>query len=167
MSSLSGGPICKSFGPALALIRDVVEQLAPVGAMRSSEAVLATHGPEPHHEAGRVEFQAARRGARSRQSVSEPQPQPRFVLEPDPRRAQLAGASGRSLPQAQSADRRAVVSRMHRYGARPRNRFAEIENGTRRTRFHRPRPAGMMIWRMPLLARCWVASEQVVEIRAS
>jgi hypothetical protein len=32
---------------ALALIREAIEELAPVGAMRSSEAVLATHGPEP------------------------------------------------------------------------------------------------------------------------
>ena len=36
---------------AMALIREAIEELAPVGAMRSSEAVLATHGPEPHHEA--------------------------------------------------------------------------------------------------------------------
>lgn len=35
---------------ALALILNAVEELAPVGATRSSEAVLATHGPEPHHE---------------------------------------------------------------------------------------------------------------------
>ena len=35
---------------ALAVILNAVEELAPVGATRSSEAVLATHGPEPHHE---------------------------------------------------------------------------------------------------------------------
>ncbi len=36
---------------ALALIRDAIEELAPVGAMRSSEAVMGAEGPEPHHEA--------------------------------------------------------------------------------------------------------------------
>ena len=39
---------------ALALIRDAIEELAPVGAMRSSEAVLAAHGPEPQHEAAEL-----------------------------------------------------------------------------------------------------------------
>ena len=34
---------------ALALIRDAIEEPAPVGAMRSSEAVMAENGPEPHH----------------------------------------------------------------------------------------------------------------------
>jgi hypothetical protein len=36
---------------ALALIRKAIETLAPVGAMRSSEAVMGQDGPEPHHEA--------------------------------------------------------------------------------------------------------------------
>ena len=36
---------------ALALIRDAIEELAPIGAMRSSEAVMGASGPEPHHEA--------------------------------------------------------------------------------------------------------------------
>ena len=36
---------------ALTLIRDAIEELAPVGAMRSSEAAMGAHGPEPHHEA--------------------------------------------------------------------------------------------------------------------
>jgi hypothetical protein len=31
----------------MALIREVIEELAPVGAMRSREAVVAAHGPEP------------------------------------------------------------------------------------------------------------------------
>ena len=36
---------------ALALIRDAIEGLAPVGAMRSSEAVMGAQGPEPPYEA--------------------------------------------------------------------------------------------------------------------
>ena len=36
---------------ALALIRDAIEELAPVGAMRSSEAVMGAQGPESHHHA--------------------------------------------------------------------------------------------------------------------
>ena len=36
---------------ALTLIRDAIEELAPVGAMRSSEAVMGAQGPEPHLEA--------------------------------------------------------------------------------------------------------------------
>jgi hypothetical protein len=36
---------------ALALIRDAIEELAPVGAMRSGEVVMGAEGPEPHHEA--------------------------------------------------------------------------------------------------------------------
>ena len=33
------------------MIRETVETLAPPGAVRSEEAVLATFGPEPIHEA--------------------------------------------------------------------------------------------------------------------
>jgi hypothetical protein len=39
---------------ALALIREAIEALAPVGAMRSSEAVMGQDGPEPHHEAAEL-----------------------------------------------------------------------------------------------------------------
>ena len=41
----------KAAGDALRLIREVVETLGPVGTMRSEEAVLATFGQEPIHEA--------------------------------------------------------------------------------------------------------------------
>ena len=41
----------KAAGDALRLIREVVETLGPVGTMRSEEAVRATFGPEPIHEA--------------------------------------------------------------------------------------------------------------------
>jgi hypothetical protein len=36
---------------ALALIRQAIEELAPVGAMRSSETVMGADGPEPYQEA--------------------------------------------------------------------------------------------------------------------
>ena len=36
---------------ALALIREAIEELAPAGAMRSSEVLMGSHGPEPHQEA--------------------------------------------------------------------------------------------------------------------
>jgi hypothetical protein len=39
---------------ALALIREAVETLAPIGAIRSSEAVMGQDGPEPHHEAAEL-----------------------------------------------------------------------------------------------------------------
>jgi hypothetical protein len=39
---------------ALALIREAIETLAPVGAMRSSEAVMGRDEPEPHHEAAEL-----------------------------------------------------------------------------------------------------------------
>ena len=37
------------------MIRDAVDALGPPGAMRSEEAVLATLGPEPIHEAQAIE----------------------------------------------------------------------------------------------------------------
>jgi len=36
---------------ALALIREAIEELAPAGAMRSSEVLMGSHGPEPQQEA--------------------------------------------------------------------------------------------------------------------
>ena len=38
------------------MIRETVETLAPSGAVRSEEAVLATLGPEPVHEAMALEY---------------------------------------------------------------------------------------------------------------
>jgi uncharacterized protein involved in type VI secretion and phage assembly len=54
---------------ALTLIRDAIEELAPVGAMRSSEAVMGAHGPEPQHDVARqLELDA-----RDNQGDSKPQ----------------------------------------------------------------------------------------------
>jgi hypothetical protein len=38
----------------LRMIRDTIEELGPVGALPSEEAVLQLYGPEPRHEAAAI-----------------------------------------------------------------------------------------------------------------
>jgi hypothetical protein len=50
--NLASGLECyRNAWDSLRMIREAVETLAPPGAVRSEEAVLATLGPEPVHEA--------------------------------------------------------------------------------------------------------------------
>ena len=62
----------KAAGDALRMIREVVETLGPVGTMRSEEAVLATFGPEPIHEAQAIIEGIQAIAAKSETSRTEP-----------------------------------------------------------------------------------------------
>ena len=57
---------------AMALIREVIEELAPVGAMRSREAVVAAHGPEPQQAAELVPGRSGDCGQGQRGRLSAP-----------------------------------------------------------------------------------------------
>lgn len=76
----------KAAGDALRMVREAVETLGPPEAMRSEEAVLATLGPEPIHEAQAIIEGIQAIAAKSEAPRAGPQSerQPRSAQDPAP-----------------------------------------------------------------------------------